>query len=98
MHRMSEPQMVEALTSSKTCPLPGAGIGTSLSSTVLFPGKYAALIISLILPPPVRLILYIRSLERFHNSAALANSVQGGFFLRKTPRGGWGFGVRQSWN
>jgi hypothetical protein len=34
-------------------------------------------------------------LERFSNSCALAGIAQGGFFLRKTPLKGSGFGVQQ---
>src|ERR1035441_3267738 len=45
MARMSEPQMVEALTSIRTSPWPGTGTGTLFSSTVLFPGRNAAFIV-----------------------------------------------------
>jgi hypothetical protein len=38
------------------------------------------------------------SIERFHNSCALANFLQGGIFLRKMPLGSSGFGVQQLWN
>jgi hypothetical protein len=44
MQRMSEPQIVEAFTCSSTSLYDGAGTGTVLNSTVLFPGKNAAFI------------------------------------------------------
>jgi hypothetical protein len=34
-------------------------------------------------------------LERFSNTRALTSSVQGGFFLKKKPLSGGGFGVEQ---
>ena len=40
----------------------------------------------------------LRSLERFHNSCALAGIEQGGFFLMKKPLSSSGSGVRQLWN
>jgi hypothetical protein len=45
---MSEPQMVEAFTRNKTSPWSGAGTGTVRISTVEFPGRYAAVIVSFI--------------------------------------------------
>jgi hypothetical protein len=45
MARISEPQIVEALTSIRTSPWPGSGTGTVLNSTVLFPGRKAAFIV-----------------------------------------------------
>ena len=48
MHRMSEPQIVDACTASRTSPWPGVGMGTLFISTVLLPGRYAALIVVLI--------------------------------------------------
>src|SRR5580658_4659245 len=48
MQRMSEPQMVEAFTRSKTSPWPGDGTGTVRNSTVEFPGRYAAVMVAFI--------------------------------------------------
>src|ERR1017187_1018233 len=42
MQRISEPQMVEALTWMSASPWPGTGTGTSRISTVLLPGRKAA--------------------------------------------------------
>src|SRR5271166_1873316 len=49
MHRISEPHIVDAFTSTRTSPWPGFGIGTLLSSTVLFPGRNAAFMVVCIL-------------------------------------------------
>ncbi|MGB6687295.1 MAG: hypothetical protein WBE76_05585, partial [Terracidiphilus sp.] len=38
------------------------------------------------------------TLERFHNSRVLFGVVKGGFFLRKKPLEGSGFGIQQLWN
>jgi hypothetical protein len=45
MARISEPQMVEALTPIRTSPCLGSGTGTVLISTVLFPGRNAAFMV-----------------------------------------------------
>jgi hypothetical protein len=45
---MSDPQMVEAFTRSRTSPCPGVGTGTVRISTVELPGKNAADIVSFI--------------------------------------------------
>jgi hypothetical protein len=45
MQRMSDPQIVDALTAMSTSPWPGSGTGTVLVSTVLFPGRNAAIIV-----------------------------------------------------
>ena len=42
MQRISEPQMVEALTLSRTSPPPGQGVDRVRSSTLSFPGRNAA--------------------------------------------------------
>src|SRR5580658_9686340 len=48
MQRISEPQIVEAFTRSSTSPCRGTGTGTVRISTVLLPGRYAAVIVSFI--------------------------------------------------
>jgi hypothetical protein len=48
MQRISEPQIVEAFMRNSTSPWPGVGTGTVRISTVEFPGKYAAVIVSFI--------------------------------------------------
>jgi hypothetical protein len=53
MQRISEPQMVEALTRNRTSPWPGVGTGTVRISTVELPGKNAAVIVSFIFSPCV---------------------------------------------
>jgi hypothetical protein len=58
MHRISEPQIVEAFTRSSTSPCPGTGTGTVRISTVLLPGRKAAVIVSFIaLHSPCTLLL-----------------------------------------
>jgi hypothetical protein len=42
MQRISEPQMVEALTLSRTSQCPGRGVDSVRSSTLSFPGRNAA--------------------------------------------------------
>ena len=42
MHRISEPQIVDAFTLSKVSPWPGRGTGKVRSSTLQLPGKNAA--------------------------------------------------------
>jgi hypothetical protein len=46
---MSEPQIVEAFIRSRTSPYPATGTGTVRNSSVLSPGRYAAVIVSLML-------------------------------------------------
>src|ERR1700677_3354174 len=53
MQRMSEPQIVEAFIPNKTSPWPGAGTGTDRSSTVEFPGRYAAVMVAFMALIPV---------------------------------------------
>jgi hypothetical protein len=48
MQRISEPQMVDAFTRSRTSPYAGDGTGTVRISTVLSPGKNAAVIVEFI--------------------------------------------------
>src|SRR5271157_3378072 len=45
MHRISEPQIVDAFIRSSTSPWPGSGTATSFSTVVLSPGKYAPCIV-----------------------------------------------------
>jgi len=49
MQRMSDPQMVEAFMRSSTSPWPSSGTGAARSSTVLLPGKYAPVIMRLVI-------------------------------------------------
>src|ERR1700731_2430382 len=42
MQRISEPQIVEAFTLSKTSPCPGRGVGRVRRSTLRLPGRNAA--------------------------------------------------------
>src|SRR5213082_645796 len=48
MQRISEPQIVEALTSISTSPWRGTGTGTLRNSTVLLPGRKAAFMLACI--------------------------------------------------
>src|SRR5579863_8259917 len=48
MQRISEPQMVEAFTRSRTSPCPAVGTGVVRNSTVLSPGRNAAVMVSFI--------------------------------------------------
>src|ERR1039457_2901386 len=59
MQRMSEPQMVDAFIRSSTSPWPGTGTATSLSSTVLLPGRYAPVM----LDRSLRILLLDRSIQ-----------------------------------
>src|ERR1035441_3465552 len=59
MQRMSEPQMVDAFMRSSTSPWPGTGTATSLSSTVLLPGRYAPFMFD----RSLRILLFDRSIQ-----------------------------------
>jgi hypothetical protein len=56
--------MVEAFTRNKTSPWPGIGTATVRISTVEFPGRYAAVIVSV-----------ISSLSRFNSRSLQFTSV-----------------------
>src|ERR1035441_3534485 len=76
MQRISEPQIVEALIRNKTSPCPGADTGMVRISTVEFPGRKAAVMVSCIVILTLFRVRQTRGCTQSHTSPRIR-------------RGGW---------